>query len=56
MQIEMDDVLDTHFDINYLDKHITINNYYNNIFKFLNELIKRKIVKIIKLNNFIQLK
>lgn len=56
MIFEMNDVLDTHLDINYLDKKITNDIFYNNVFKFLNELIKRKIIKIIKLNNFIQLK
>ena len=56
MIFEMNDVLDTHININYLDKEITNDIFYNNVFKFLNELIKRKIIKIIKLNNFIQLK
>lgn len=55
--IEMNDVLDKNFKINKLSisNQIDNNTFFNNIFKFLNELIKRKFIKIIKLNNILQL-
>jgi len=56
IQIEMSDVLDQTFSINSIDnKLMSEDNFYNNMIRFLNELIKRKINKIIKLNNYLQL-
>ena len=55
--IKMNDVLDTYFNI--LDddktKNITYNNFVNGIIIFLNELIKRKIIKTIRLHNSMML-
>jgi hypothetical protein len=49
-EIKMNDVMDRQYEIS-SDKYISINDFYNNIFKFLNELVKRKIIKVIKLYN-----
>jgi len=57
LKIEMSDVLNQTFSIvNIDDKIITIDKFYDNIVKFLNELVKRKINKIIKINNLITIK
>ena len=53
-QINMDDVLDKKYSYDN-NKNISKEIFYNNIFKFLNELIKRKTVKIIKIYNKINL-
>ena len=54
--LKMDDVLDQNINIDIKSNtHISEDKFYNNIFKFLNELIKRKILKVIKINNIIQL-
>ena len=49
-EIRMNDVMDRQYEI-YSDKSISVDNFYNNIFKFLNELVKRKIIKVIKIYN-----
>ena len=55
LNLKMNDVLDYNINIHKLDTIIDNDKYFNNVFKFLNELIKKKIIKVIKLNNFTNL-
>lgn len=51
-QLIMSDVLDKTLNIKSINnKLLTIDQFYNNMLRFLNELVKKKIIKVIKLNN-----
>jgi len=51
-QLIMTDVLDKKLDIiSVNNRSLTIEEFYNNMLRFLNELVKKKIIKVIKLNN-----
>lgn len=51
---EMNNMFDTTFKISYneINEHISYESFINNVVFFLNELVKRKIIKLIKTYNF----